>query len=228
MAWTFIYIPSVIGIRCSHMRLIPNFLELAYKFLAEPSSTYLLFNMICTGSGETERICCLAWFFAARICDLIPKFLELDYEKWLSLHLHPVFLVLFSKALVRMRKCAISSDEYDEMNNGGGGGAIHHYSFLYITKVNPTSRSTCDFQTLILTFRISWRTALSFIVLRTELVHLYTDNLSCADPEGDRGSRPTPPPGKSQVIWVSIEIIIRTPPLEKVGSPTSWKMLAPL
>ena len=81
MAWAFIYIPSVIGIRCSHMRLIPNFLELAYKFLAEPSSTYLLFNMICTGSGETERICCLAWFFAARICDLIPKFLELDYEK---------------------------------------------------------------------------------------------------------------------------------------------------
>ena len=81
MAWTFIYIPSVIGILCSHMRLIPNFLELAYKFLAEPSSTYLLLNMICTGSGETERICCLAWFFAARICDLIPKFLELDYEK---------------------------------------------------------------------------------------------------------------------------------------------------
>ena len=44
-----------------------------------------------------------------------------------------------------------------EMNNwgGGGGGAIHDYSSLYITKVNPTSRSTCDFQTLILTFRIS-------------------------------------------------------------------------
>ena len=40
---------------------------------------------------------------------------------------------------------------------------------LYITKVNPISRSICDFQILILTFRISLRTALSFIVLRTEL-----------------------------------------------------------
>ena len=35
-----------------------------------------------------------------------------------------------------------------EMNKRGGG-TIHHYSSLYITKVNPTSRSTCDFQTLI-------------------------------------------------------------------------------
>ena len=73
---------------------------------------------------------------------------------------------------------------------GGGGGQF------IITKVNPTFRSTCDFQTLILTFRISRRTALSFIVLRTELVHLYTENFSCADPEGDRGSRPTPTPWK--------------------------------
>ena len=63
------------------MRLIPNFLELAYKYLAEPSSTYLLFSVICTGSGESDQICCLAYFFAARICDLIPKFLELAYEK---------------------------------------------------------------------------------------------------------------------------------------------------
>ena len=39
--------------------------------------------------------------------------------------------------------------------NSWGGGAIHDYSSLYITKVNPTSRSTCDFQTLILTLRIS-------------------------------------------------------------------------
>ena len=32
-----------------------------------------------------------------------------------------------------------------EMDNWGG--TINHYSSLYITKVNPTSRSTCDFQT---------------------------------------------------------------------------------
>ena len=41
-----------------------------------------------------------------------------------------------------------------EMNNwgwggGGGGATIHHYSSLYISKANLTSRSECDFQTLI-------------------------------------------------------------------------------
>ena len=50
------------------------------------------------------------------------------------------------------------------------------------------------------------------------------------DPEGGRGFGP-PPPGKSQVIWISIEISIYTPeekvepppppppPLENVGPP---------
>ena len=33
------------------------------------------------------------------------------------------------------------------------------------------------FQTLILAFTISWKTALMFILLRTEFVHLYTDSL---------------------------------------------------
>ena len=33
------------------------------------------------------------------------------------------------------------------------------------------------FQTWILAFILSWRTAFIFIVLRTELVHLYTDSL---------------------------------------------------
>ena len=33
------------------------------------------------------------------------------------------------------------------------------------------------FPTLILAFTISWRTALIFIVIRIELVHLYTDSL---------------------------------------------------
>ena len=38
-----------------------------------------------------------------------------------------------------------------EMNNWGwgGGATIHHYSSLYISKANLTSRSECDFQTLI-------------------------------------------------------------------------------
>ena len=43
-----------------------------------------------------------------------------------------------------------------EMNNWGRGGAtIHHYPSLYISKANLTSRSECDFETLILTFTIS-------------------------------------------------------------------------
>ena len=42
-----------------------------------------------------------------------------------------------------------------EMNNWGRGATIHHYSSLYISKANLTSRSECDFQTLILTFTIS-------------------------------------------------------------------------
>ena len=88
-----------------------------------------------------------------------------------------------------------------EMNTWVRGATIHHYSSLYISKANITSRSECDFQTLILTFTISWRTVLSFIVLRTELVHLYTDNLSCADPEVDRGSQPPPPLEIHKLCW---------------------------
>ena len=45
--------------------------------------------------------------------------------------------------------------------------------------------------------------------------------LKCGSRGGERGSGP-PPPGKSQVIWVSIG----TKQLEKVGPP--WKMLDPL
>ena len=37
--------------------------------------------------------------------------------------------------------------------------------------------------------------------------------MPCADPEGeDRGSESPPHPGKSRVIWVSIEISICPPP----------------
>ena len=42
--------------------------------------------------------------------------------------------------------------------------------------------------------------------------------VTCADPEGGIGD--PDPPGKSQVIWVSIEISIWTPPLP-------WKKLDP-
>ena len=38
--------------------------------------------------------------------------------------------------------------------------------------------------------------------------------IACADPEGGYGVRPLPPlTGKSQVIWVSIDITHWTPPL---------------
>ena len=46
---------------------------------------------------------------------------------------------------------------------------------------------------------------------------------------GDRGSGPPPPPGKSQVIWVSIGNKQLDPPPGKVGPPPPpWKMLDPL
>ena len=49
--------------------------------------------------------------------------------------------------------------------------------------------------------------------------------ITCADPERGRGSGP---PGKSHVIWVSIEISIWTPPPpEKVGPPPPLKKLDP-
>ena len=45
---------------------------------------------------------------------------------------------------------------------------------------------------------------------------------------GGQGVRTPPPPGKPQVIWVSIgnKQLDPPPPLEKVGPP--WKMLDPL
>ena len=56
--------------------------------------------------------------------------------------------------------------------------------------------------------------------------------ITCADPEGGGGVR-TPSPGKAQVIWVSSEISICTPPplkkldpLENVGPPLDpWKWI---
>ena len=44
LAWAFILIPSFLGIRCSHMRLVPNVLELALNIWRQPSSTSLLFR----------------------------------------------------------------------------------------------------------------------------------------------------------------------------------------
>ena len=50
---------------------------------------------------------------------------------------------------------------------------------------------------------------------------------SSADPEGgDRGSGPPPPPGKSQVIWVSIGNKQLDPPWKKLDPPC--KMSDPL
>ena len=48
---------------------------------------------------------------------------------------------------------------------------------------------------------------------------------SSADPGGGGGAGGPDPPGKSQVIWVSIGNK-QLDPLEKVGPP--WKMLDPL
>ena len=67
LVWAFINIPSFLGIRCSHRRLVPNFLEQAYTIWPRPSSTSL-FSVISKSSGETVRMCRLAWSFAARIC----------------------------------------------------------------------------------------------------------------------------------------------------------------
>ena len=60
---------------------------------------------------------------------------------------------------------------------GGGGGNKPVLHFLYIIAKNPAYRSSYAFSNFVLAFTISWRTALIFIVLRTELVHLYTDSI---------------------------------------------------
>ena len=67
---------------------------------------------------------------------------------------------------------------------------------------------------------------------RSNMTWLKTDqncNFACADTEG--GIWGPDPPRKSQVIWVSLNIMIRTPPppppLEKVGPPP-WEMSDPI
>ena len=61
------------------------------------------------------------------------------------------------------------------MSNCGGKP---QYGPFFITAENHlTSRSSYAFQTMILSFTVSWRTALIFIVLHTELEHVYTDSL---------------------------------------------------
>ena len=49
--------------------------------------------------------------------------------------------------------------------------------------------------------------------------------IACADPEGGIGGPPHPP-GKSKVIWVSIELAIG-PPLEKVAPPPPLEKVGP-
>ena len=53
-------------------------------------------------------------------------------------------------------------------------GKTNQYGPFYITAENLTSRSSYAFSNFDFGFTISWRTALIFIVLRTDLVHLYT------------------------------------------------------
>ena len=59
-----------------------------------------------------------------------------------------------------------------EMSNFWGKGQTI-ITLFNITKVKPS----CGFQTLMLTCTISWLTALHLIVLHTELVEFYNDNL---------------------------------------------------
>ena len=51
---------------------------------------------------------------------------------------------------------------------------------------------------------------------------------SSADPEGGGGTGGSDPPGKSQVIWVSIGNKQLDPPWKKLNPPPPWKMLDPL
>ena len=79
--WAFLYIPSFkcdfqrlwrdcanvlsrLILPCSHMPLIPNFLELAYKIWLSH-----LFSAIFKGSGETAQMCGLVWSFSTRLSD---------------------------------------------------------------------------------------------------------------------------------------------------------------
>ena len=52
--------PFIFRDRCSHMRLEPNFLELANEIWSKPSSLSFLFSVIYKGYGEAARMCCLA------------------------------------------------------------------------------------------------------------------------------------------------------------------------
>ena len=65
---------------------------------------------IQTLSGETVRMCRLAWSFDAPICDKYLNSMNWYKQFGMSLHLHPFFLVRSAKALARLRKCAASPD----------------------------------------------------------------------------------------------------------------------
>ena len=51
---------AFLGTCCSHIRLVPNVLELAYQIWPKVLSASLLLSVICKDSGETARMCCLA------------------------------------------------------------------------------------------------------------------------------------------------------------------------
>ena len=49
--------------------------------------------------------------------------------------------------------------QWEMSNFGGGDKPPLLFSIYIVAKVNCTSRSSCGYQTLMLTFTISWRTA---------------------------------------------------------------------
>ena len=49
--------------------------------------------------------------------------------------------------------------QWEMSNFGGGDKPPLLFSIYIVAKVNRTSRSSCGYQTLMLTFTISWRTA---------------------------------------------------------------------
>ena len=52
--------------------------------------------------------------------------------------------------------------------------------------------------------------------------------IASADPEGGGGAGGPDPPGKSQVIWVSLGNKQLDHPWKKLDPPPPWKMLDPL
>ena len=97
--------------------------------MPDPSSTCLLFSAISEGSGETARMCRLAWSFPARICNKYLNHMKWYRQLCLTLHLRVFFLVQSVKALARLCKYAVSPD---------------HLLFAYATSTKLSSSLLCS------------------------------------------------------------------------------------